>query len=33
MKDYASHSLFVVGFHLVLGSLLVIGTVVSLVNI
>src|ERR1022692_2381263 len=32
-QNYANHSRLVKGFHIVLGSLLVIGTIVSLVNI
>lgn len=32
-QNYANHARYVKGFHLVLGSLLVIGTITSLVNV
>jgi len=32
VQNYAHHKRFVVGFHLVAGSLLAIGTIVSLIN-
>src|ERR1035437_5785854 len=32
-QNYANHARYVKGFHFVLGSLLIIGTIVSLVNL